>query len=105
MSNVRFENKHNAGMCYLACEEVFEWFNNSVHFCQKGCDFATGRVNDPEMRLEAERMCATLAGETLENEDPHFDKLTDLRVHAGMHPTTPQNIYRACLAGIRRQKY
>ena len=30
------------------------------------------------------------------------DKIEDLRVHSEMFPTKPENIYRACLAGIRR---
>ena len=34
-----------------------------------------------------------------------LESLEDLRVHSDMYPKTPQNIYRACLAGIRRQSY
>lgn len=30
------------------------------------------------------------------------DSIEDLRVHSDMFPENPQNIYRACLAGIRR---
>lgn len=33
------------------------------------------------------------------------DSIKELRVHADMFPDKPKNIYRACLAGIRRQKY
>lgn len=34
-----------------------------------------------------------------------LDNLEDLRVHSEMYPTNPPNIYKACLAGIRRQKF
>lgn len=33
------------------------------------------------------------------------EKIEDLRVHSEMFPTKPENVYRACLAGIRRQRY
>ena len=32
----------------------------------------------------------------------YLDNLEDLRVHADMFPTKPENIYKACLCGIRR---
>ena len=35
----------------------------------------------------------------------HEDDLVDLRVHADMFPENPQDIFRACLAGVRRQRY
>ena len=31
-----------------------------------------------------------------------LEKIEDLRVHAEMFPTKPENVYKACLAGIRR---
>ena len=34
-----------------------------------------------------------------------LEAIQDLRVHSEMFPTEPENIYRACLAGIRRQRY
>lgn len=34
--------------------------------------------------------------------DRDIDNIEDLRVHSDMFPETPTNIYRACLAGIRR---
>ena len=37
----------DGGMCYAACQEAFEWYNASSHWCQKGCDFSKGRKSDP----------------------------------------------------------
>ena len=37
--------------------------------------------------------------------EDEFDKIDDLRIHGYQYPTTTENVYRACLAGIRRQKY
>ena len=34
-----------------------------------------------------------------------LDNIKDLRVYSEMFPTRPENIYRACLSGIRRQRY
>lgn len=34
-----------------------------------------------------------------------LEGIQDLRVHSDMFPKSPDNIYRACLAGIRRQRY
>jgi len=34
-----------------------------------------------------------------------LESVKDLRVHSEMFPTIPENIYRACLAGVRRQRY
>ena len=31
-----------------------------------------------------------------------IDNMEDLRIHADMFPENPRNIYRACLAGVRR---
>ena len=31
--------------------------------------------------------------------------IKDLRVHADMFPTSPVKLYKACLAGTRRQKF
>ena len=92
------------GICYIACEELFEYFNNSRHFCYKGCDYASGRVNNPELRKEAERMCKRLTTEAMyTNED--LGAIKDLRVNSLMEPKCPADIYRACLAGIRRQRF
>jgi hypothetical protein len=32
----------------------------------------------------------------------NIDNIEDLRIHADMFPENPKNIYRACLAGVRR---
>lgn len=80
-------------------------YNPSIACCWKGCDYATGRVNDPELRKEAEDMCKTYTAEAMYTKRGELEELRDLRVHAEMFPTHPTNIYRACLAGIRRQKF
>lgn len=38
-------------------------------------------------------------------EDENLDQLDDLRIHATMYSNNASNLYRACLAGVRRQKY
>lgn len=38
-------------------------------------------------------------------EQGELENLKDLRVHAEMFPVQPTNIYKACLAGIRRQAF
>lgn len=99
-----FREFEQGGICYLACEELFEQFNNSKWYCYKGCDYAKGRVNDTELRQEATDMCKRMTTEAMStNED--LDKLDDLRVSSFMLPNRPSNIYRACLAGIRRQRF
>ena len=37
--------------------------------------------------------------------DENLDEVDDMRIHATMYPTNALNLYRACSAGIRRQKY
>mmetsp|Transcript_6049 Transcript_6049/g.8947 ORF Transcript_6049/g.8947 Transcript_6049/m.8947 type:complete len:102 (+) Transcript_6049:19-324(+) len=101
MSQLSFEE---GGICYIACEELFEYYNNSRTFCYSGCDFAVGRVNDPILRRQAENMCKRLTAESMDTQ-VDLDKIKDLRVNSFMLPETPQNIYKACLAGIRRQRY
>ena len=39
-----------------------------------------------------------VAGEDLEH-------VEDMRIHATMYPNNASNLYRACMAGVRRQKY
>jgi len=112
------------------------FFNPSISLCWKGCDFATGRVNEPELRyfyyfilfLKMQRtnlnififymllildkrlkICAKdiplkSCGLKRDNWVKIYiiEKIEDLRVHSEMFPTKPENIYRACLAGIRR---
>jgi hypothetical protein len=61
-------------------------------------------------------MCKRLTAETMWTkkgelgkkdiiEYKRIDNIPDLRVHADMFPTTPEKIYKACLVGVRRQKY
>mmetsp|Transcript_16364 Transcript_16364/g.23719 ORF Transcript_16364/g.23719 Transcript_16364/m.23719 type:complete len:102 (+) Transcript_16364:729-1034(+) len=101
MSQLSFEE---GGICYIACEELFEYYNNSRTFCYKGCDYAVGRVNDPILRKEAESMCKRLTAESIDTQFD-LDNIKDYRVHNFMEPDRPENIYKACLAGIRRQRY
>ena len=48
-------------MCYVGCQEAFEWWNSSMFWCQKGCDFARGKMSDPLKRIEADNMCKMMA--------------------------------------------
>ena len=62
-----------------------------------------GRVNDELLRIEAELMCkkrATSCYAFRKGED--LDDIEDLRVHPNMFPVNAQNVFKACLAGIRR---
>ncbi len=96
----------DGGLCYAACQEAFEWWNSSVFWCQKGCDFGRGRNMDPLYREEADNMCKMMAASNyalLEHED--LDHVEDKRIHATMYPVNATNLYKACLAGVRRQKY
>jgi hypothetical protein len=34
-----------------------------------------------------------------------LDEVEDKRIHATMYPVNATNLYKACLAGVRRQKY
>ena len=59
-----WNNRYEGGTCYAACMETFVLYffssfsyNPSIAICWKGCDYATGRVNDPKGRIEAEKMC------------------------------------------------
>lgn len=80
-------------------------YNPSIAICWKGCDYGTGRVNSDAGRKEASRMCKRFTTEVMAVEQGELESITDLRVHSEMFPTQPENIYRACLAGIRRQRY
>ena len=96
----------DGGMCYAACQEAFEWYNASSHWCQKGCDFSKGRKSDPLLQEQAYNMCKMMAASTYsftENESLTDDM--DMRIHATMYPNNASNLYRACAAGIRRQRY
>lgn len=80
-------------------------YNPSIQHCWRGCDYGTGRVNDNQGRDEAARMCKRYTTQSMWTLTGELESLQDLRVHSEMFPTTPANIYRACLAGIRRQRY
>jgi len=80
--------------------------------CRKGCDFAMGRANNPQERATAQDMCKRYTSELYATEKGELgkpsvtlDNVRDLRVHAEMFPTSPDKLYRACLAGVRRQRY
>ena len=80
-------------------------FNPSIAICWKGCDYAVGRVNDDKGRDEAARMCKRFTTESMFTRTGELDNIKDLRVFSDMYPVRPENIYRACLSGIRRQRY
>ena len=103
MTTLAWDTKYKGGFCYAACQELFNFFNPSVLHCRKGCDFGMGRVEDEKLRKEAQDMCKRYSAESYPVVEGTLDKLEDLRVHADMFPVDGPNVYRACLAGIRRQ--
>ena len=106
MTTIGHKSIDNGGMCYAACQEAFEWWNSSQTWCWKGCDIGMGRQSDPLLREQAQTMCKMLATSNyalLDHED--LDNVEDLRIHATMYPNNATNLYRACLAGVRRQRY
>ena len=75
-------------------------------WCQKGCDIGRGRMSDDLKRVEATKMCQMLAQSNYQVANyENLEHLEDLRIHATLYPTNAGNLYRACLAGIRRQRY
>ena len=38
-------------------------------------------------------------------EHENLDHVEDKRIHGTMYPVNATNLYKACLAGVRRQKY
>ena len=38
-------------------------------------------------------------------DDENLDDVKDMRIHATLYSNNATNLYRACAAGIRRQKY
>ena len=77
-----------------------------MFWCQKGCDFGRGKMSDEVKRMEADNMCKMMAQSTYALQDyEDLDNVEDLRIHATMYPNNATNLYRACAAGIRRQKY
>ena len=62
-----------------------------------------GRQQDPVLRKEAEDMCRMMASSTYVVQDHEdLNNIKDLRIHATMYPNNASNLYRACIAGIRR---
>ncbi len=57
------------GICYIAYLEAFDWWNASMHWCRKGCDFSRRKVNDPVLRHEAWNMYKLLALQSYRSED------------------------------------
>ena len=105
-TGLAYNTYDHGGMCYAACQEAFEWYNSSTFWCQKGCDFGRGRKSDPLNREQAENMCKMMAASTYTlNSGEDLDNIEDLRIHATMYSNNASNLYRACLAGVRRQKY
>jgi len=105
MAFTAWSNKYQGGFCYAACQETFSFYNPSTIVCRKGCDFAVGRVNDEAGREEAQKMCKRFVAEYIWTKKGELDNIDDLRVHADMFPTTAEKAYKACLAGLRRQKF
>ena len=50
-------------------------------------------------------MCKRYTTEIMATNEGELDNIDDYRVHSEMFPVSPTNIYKSCLAGIRRQKY
>ena len=58
------------------------------------------------LRQQAQNMCKMLASSNYslgDHED--LDNVADLRIHATMYSNNATNLYKACLAGVRRQRY
>ena len=105
-TGLAYNSYDKGGMCYAACQEAFEWYNASTFWCQKGCDFGRGRKGDENLRIEADNMCKMMAASTYAfNEGEDLENVEDMRIHATQYPNNATNLYRACAAGVRRQKY
>lgn len=51
-------------------------------------------------------MCKMLAASNYGLGDhENLDEVEDLRIHATMYSNNATNLYKACLAGVRRQRY
>ena len=51
-------------------------------------------------------MCKMLAQSNyFMDEDDNLNETEDLRIHGQQYAATAENVYKACLAGIRRQRY
>lgn len=106
MSTLAYNSYDKGGMCYAGCQEAFEWYTSSVYWCQKGCDFGVGRKSDELEREKAENMCKMLAVNHYNLGDASdLNNVQDMRIHATMYSNNSINLYKACSAGIRRQRY
>ena len=67
-------------------------------------------------REEADNMCKMMAASSYalhDHEDlgksliclNYADNVDDKRIHATMYPVNATNLYKACMAGVRRQRY
>ena len=67
-------------------------------------------------REEADNMCKMMAASSYSLHDHEdlgkpsithspIDHVEDKRIHATMYPVNATNLYKACLAGVRRQRY
>eukprot|EP00347_Sterkiella_histriomuscorum_P001241 403372788 len=105
-TGLAYRHYDQGGMCYAACQEAFEWWNSSIFWCQKGCDLSKGRMSDQQFREEADNMCKMMAATNYAvNDHEDLDHVADKRIHATMYPVNATNLYKACLAGVRRQRY
>ena len=51
-------------------------------------------------------MCKMMAASSYGfTKDESLEDVEDMRIHATMYPNNATNLYRACMAGVRRQKY
>lgn len=50
-------------------------------------------------------MCKQYTAEHYFTEKGELDKIRDLRVTHDTFPTNPENLYKVCLTGLRRQSY
>ena len=106
MSTLAYKTYDKGGMCYGACQEAFEWYNSSIYWCQKGCDIGHGRQGDDLERMRADAMCKMLAQNHYNmKDDDDLDHVEDMRIHATMYSNSAVNLYKACAAGLRRQRY
>ena len=88
------------------CVLTYYRFNPSSFWCQKGCDIGVGRKSDPLLREQADSMCKMLATSNYQlAEGESLEDVEDVRIHATQYSINATNLYRACLAGVRRQKY
>ena len=105
MTTIGHKSLDQGGMCYVACQEAFEWWNSSVTWCNKGCDIGMGRQQDPLLREQSKKMCQMLASSNYAVSDHEDLDNMDLRIHATMYSNNAGNLYKACMAGVRRQRH